>query len=460
MLKTICGTSYFRGILLSHHCYLSLLKQSHNASTQLHAGTPLTPVTPSPNYSNEDEVGWALVEVPDRVPAELDIDEPYIKLQRPDRLPQAPIRPGRVFDSSDSSSSPRDGHDSSRAPRGPRAMTLRADDQLRRQHSNGHATSRYALESTPEYFTHGICYTPKPDASDIYRTVIINNLPPNIRLSQILDLAKEHLIFSSQLLNTSTFRIRKSSGEPQDSGTEVLGTVAVKMEFYFQSSAEQFVYDLTSKEAINFTGLVPRVTHLTSSPTYPIPPFLQKSGLDLPKSRRIHFYQPLIAAQFFLDALEGSSHGFREKGWISRPAKRLEGGNLEIEFGSIRTAVYAFEMLRGGLFQDCAPRFVRDFGRDEGEEDDGVGAAGETASESTGEELVGAIAKGPVVEEHVIEDIKVQEISGESDTPSSSQQSVMNSSTPEPKDPELPALGLGSLRGYRYMQDVTPELEY
>jgi hypothetical protein len=202
-----------------------------------------------------------------------------------------------------------------------------------------------------------LAYHPPAGAADVYRTVIVDNLPTSTEMQDILTFAEEYPLVSAQLLDTSKMKIRGQF--------EGLGTIAMRIEFFFQSSAEQFAFDL-SNAMLSLLGRTPRITHLTSSPTYPISLAMRTyHNRGYIRTRRIRINQPkakYVQPRQFRAALEGFSHGYRERGWII-DVKLLEEGKLEVTFNSIETAMYAFLRLRDAkVFEGCDPEFVRDYG--------------------------------------------------------------------------------------------------
>jgi hypothetical protein len=113
-----------------------------------------------------------------------------------------------------------------------------------------------------------------------------------------------------------------------------------------------------------------RITHLTSSPTYPVAPLL-KPLVGRGPTRRIRIRKPrLFPPGQFEQIINGQGKGFKEESWIVS-VKGLKGESLEVTFNSVRNAVSAMEkMMAVPEFEGCAPRFARDYGDDE---EDGVG---------------------------------------------------------------------------------------
>ncbi|KAF2435101.1 hypothetical protein EJ08DRAFT_675517 [Tothia fuscella] len=254
-------------------------------------------------------------------------------------------------------------------PRGPRAGFFNRDE-----HSRGNFDRRDSgyggyRRQHQEFSMDKLAYKPKPGDSDVYRTVMISNLPTSITMKAILDYAVDYPIVSAHLLDTSKMKIQ---------GGSEMGTVTIRLLFFHQSSAEQFTFDFSATTPPSFSGLTPIMTHLTSSPTYPLTPSfkcLQAPGRLF--TRRIKINNPradLVHPQRFPEALGGFSRGFREKGWIVEIREDKGRGVLEVVFNGVETAIYAYGRLRdGGVFGGCDPVFVRDYGGDGGQGEGFVG---------------------------------------------------------------------------------------
>jgi hypothetical protein len=249
-----------------------------------------------------------------------------------------------------------------------------------RNHSYQHAR-------TPQFNSIGLQYIPTIGDVDIYRTVVIDCLPMETKLEDILQHATEHPIVSSQRIDMSKMKVKGAT-------SGVVGTVAVILQFSFQSSADQFVFDLSLTAPCPIPG---RVTHLTTSPTYPVPHDM-KAYIGRGLSRRLRIKPPRhVKPSQFENMLEGHSKGFREEGWITE-IKKTKGGFLEVTFNSIRCAIYALErMLDCREFDGCEPKFVRDYGeaeskenKEKGEEENEEKSGNETAHlEGESGELIG-----------------------------------------------------------------------
>lgn len=108
----------------------------------------------------------------------------------------------------------------------------------------------------PDFFRYGIRFRPAPEDTDIYRTVVVDHLPPKLSISSLLERVRGGAIVEAQLHNTAT----------------ISGHSSAKIIFVHEHSARDFE-SRTRQLPLRFAGVEARVT-LLPTPTWPIPPNL------------------------------------------------------------------------------------------------------------------------------------------------------------------------------------------
>lgn len=99
-------------------------------------------------------------------------------------------------------------------PRGPRILPFREDarvgEMVQYHGRSGRRDQQQRYEPAAQYWKTGISYAPEKGNADVYRTVVVDNLPLGTKLEQILKYANDYPLVSSQLLDTSKMKLGKS----------------------------------------------------------------------------------------------------------------------------------------------------------------------------------------------------------------------------------------------------------
>ncbi|KAJ9645310.1 hypothetical protein H2199_003316 [Coniosporium tulheliwenetii] len=194
----------------------------------------------------------------------------------------------------------------------------------------------------PAFFRHGISYTPSPSEKNTRRTVIIDNLPVGITLSEVLDHVHSGALFSADLLDTSA----------------ISASMTVMLVFVYQNCARGFAAVAKAKPLV-FSERTAGVTHL-SSHTWPVPVWLQRPIFVNGYTRCIVVRDiPGHVTPFVLEA-KLRLHQEIEQHWV-QSVQRLPDGSMEVVFENIRAAVRAFAFLTcHAMFRSCRISFARD----------------------------------------------------------------------------------------------------
>ena len=105
----------------------------------------------------------------------------------------------------------------------------------------------------PNLFNYGIRYMPRRNERDIYRTIIISNLPSNTTLMMLLSKVRGGMVIDAKLLNTSS----------------ITGGQTALVTFLHEYSAKAYK-DHAKKHPVMF-GNVASPINIASTPTWPMP---------------------------------------------------------------------------------------------------------------------------------------------------------------------------------------------
>ncbi|KAL8950814.1 MAG: hypothetical protein Q9222_003161 [Ikaeria aurantiellina] len=111
----------------------------------------------------------------------------------------------------------------------------------------------------PEYFKYGIRYCPCSTEPNIYRTVMLDNLPFDLTLSKLLQHVRGGVLVDAKILDTAT----------------ITGHQSALITFVYGYAAKSFV-DRAHQKPLNFEGSETRVV-LLPTPTFPMPQSLYLS---------------------------------------------------------------------------------------------------------------------------------------------------------------------------------------
>ena len=194
----------------------------------------------------------------------------------------------------------------------------------------------------PDLFKYGIRFRPDPSEHDVYRTVIISNLPLNVTMTKILDRVRGGLIISVNLLDTAKLTGRMTA------------LIIFQHEFAAMAFEEQ-----AQKYPIKINALTARVG-LVPTPTWPESINLRKAINDHQHTRCLKVYNfPRHIGETTLRR-DLRIHNVLVRDAIEHVKMRADG-ILELRFSSIKYAGQAFGILSAFRdYRQCNAYFVAD----------------------------------------------------------------------------------------------------
>lgn len=197
-------------------------------------------------------------------------------------------------------------------------------------------------QSFPGFFRFGIRFRPDSKVGNVFRTVVVDNLPPKFAISTLLLRIKGGAVMDAKLLNT----------------IGIYGRTTALITFVREQAAKAFE-DRALLKPLNFDGLQARVV-LLPSPTWPMAPALQAGVLQ-------HGYTRCLEVRNFPRSikpteLEQDLQMCHSVTSYRIEAKRLRSdGILELRFTSVKYA----EIARGVFskhqrYRQCTCKHVPD----------------------------------------------------------------------------------------------------
>ncbi|KAI4168977.1 MAG: hypothetical protein LQ343_006008 [Gyalolechia ehrenbergii] len=194
----------------------------------------------------------------------------------------------------------------------------------------------------PDLFKYGIRYRPEPTETNLYRTVVVDNLPANITLFVLLQHVKGGAVADAKLLDT----------------TSINGGSTAMITFVHEHGAKAFE-NRAYHHTLEFDGIRARVT-LLPTPSYPIPGNLQAAILR-------HKYTRCLQIENFPRGIKPAELGFDLRVCDVMSTHRIESkrmrpdGVLELRFTSIGNAGRAYgKLTTWRRYQQCIVRFAPD----------------------------------------------------------------------------------------------------
>lgn len=114
----------------------------------------------------------------------------------------------------------------------------------------------------PDLFRYGVRFRPAPEESDMYRTVIVDHLPPKLSISSLLEHVRGGAVLEAQLHNTAT----------------ISGHSSAMIIFVHEHGARNFE-SRARQLPLRFAGVEARVT-LLPTPTWPMSPSLRTAIMN------------------------------------------------------------------------------------------------------------------------------------------------------------------------------------
>lgn len=194
----------------------------------------------------------------------------------------------------------------------------------------------------PDLFKHGIRFNPPDNERDVYRTVIVSNLSPHIKLGNLLDHVRGGQVIDVKLLDT----------------VKITGMKSALIVFLHEYAAMAFE-DYTKNYPVIIDGVAAQV-RVVSTPTWPLRIPLRKAIFDHHHTRCLkvfHFPEQISAQRFRADLntclkmdFDRITYGHKQK-----------DGVLELHFSSVDWAGHAFGMLSSyKAYRGCTPLFAPD----------------------------------------------------------------------------------------------------
>ncbi|KAL8915810.1 MAG: hypothetical protein Q9172_006645 [Xanthocarpia lactea] len=178
----------------------------------------------------------------------------------------------------------------------------------------------------PDIFKYGIRFRPDPIETNIYRTIVITQLPPTLIMSSLLEKIRGGTVMDAKLLDTTSI----------DSHSTALIT------FVHESEAKA-LESKAREEPLKFLGSPARVV-LLPTPTWPTPGGLRAAVNDLQRTRCLEVHN--LPRGIKPAELDYDLRICRCMSTTRIEAKRLRpDGVLEIRFNSIKYAGQAYGIL-------------------------------------------------------------------------------------------------------------------
>lgn len=194
----------------------------------------------------------------------------------------------------------------------------------------------------PDLFRYGTRFRPEPTERDIYRTVLVDNLPSTLRLFTLLQLVKGGPVLDAKLLNT----------------VSINGKLSAMITFVHEYGANAFVNGTCSQPLV-FDAIQARVT-LLPTPTYPMSKNLRTAII-------VHSHTRCLEVQNFPKGIKPAELERDLRICETMTTHRIESkrmrsdGVLELRFSSIRYAGQAYGLLTTRMrYRQCTVRFSPD----------------------------------------------------------------------------------------------------
>ncbi len=184
-------------------------------------------------------------------------------------------------------------------------------------------------------------FRPAADERNVFRTVVITNLPPSLSMKRLLGRVRGGTIFSAVFLNTHTFK-------------NSVGLKAALVTFMSEDSATEYT-DYVGHYGLNFLSHKAYVTQL-KTPTWPVP----RSLLEGYPTRCLTIQN--FPSNLSERDLEADLTFYRfSANLIEHMALRASGRVMQLRFTSIEAAVRAYHMLRASSrYHRSGTYFARD----------------------------------------------------------------------------------------------------
>ena len=219
-----------------------------------------------------------------------------------------------------------------------------SSEERRQQTALHHKRSSGPLEyGHPDFFRYGIHFEPEKHERDVYRTILISDLPANSTLREVLSKVRGGTVVDAKLLDTM----------------KMIGAKSALVTFLHEHAAHDYEeYAKTHRIMVN--NRVVKIAALPT-PTYPMKPGLRTATKDHRHTRclEVHNFPRRRVSEVKLRAdlrVCPEMHGDRLE-----YANLRKDGILELHFSSIDHAGRGFGMLTSfRMYSGCKARFVQD----------------------------------------------------------------------------------------------------
>lgn len=194
----------------------------------------------------------------------------------------------------------------------------------------------------PDVFKYGICFRPRKRETNVFRTVVVNNLPRGLRLFTLLQRVKDGAIEDARLLDT----------------VSIDGCFSAMITFVHEHGAKAFDHGARHNR-LEFDGVGARVI-LLPTPTYPMPKNLSVAIIN-------HGYTRCIEIQNFPRGIKPAELERELRVYGVMTTHRIESrrmrsdGTLELCFTAIKYAGRAYGHFIGSRrYSHCKIAFLPD----------------------------------------------------------------------------------------------------
>ena len=194
----------------------------------------------------------------------------------------------------------------------------------------------------PAFFKYGIQFQPDPGEADIYRTILISNLPSDATMPQVLDRIRGGAVLDAKLLDT----------------TSITGHKSAMITFVHEHAALAY-QEYATKHAVVLHGLTFKVTVLT--PTWPTSPRIRQAITDYQHTRclEVHNFPRSVSWEKLQRDLQFRPD-INTTTWIISMHLDIDDV-LKLEFSSIALAGHTCWIFsKYEQYANCRPYFVPD----------------------------------------------------------------------------------------------------
>ena len=194
----------------------------------------------------------------------------------------------------------------------------------------------------PDLFKYGVHFSPSDSERDVYRTIVVSNLSPDISLGALLHHVRGGSVVDAKLLDT----------------VRITGSKSALITFLHEYAAMAFE-EYAEENRVMICGVAAQV-RVVSTPTWPMRIPLRRAIFD-------HHHTRCLEVSNFPEQI--SSQRLRSDLTVCREVKsdgitcmkKRKDGILELQFSSVDGAGHAYGILsRFSTYKNCIPCFAPD----------------------------------------------------------------------------------------------------